>query len=57
MNFLNCLVTRCAYNRDWHCGKESVSVEWKTTRDFEDGERVSFLVCADYKEIEDDGTN
>jgi hypothetical protein len=40
------------------CGKEFISISWTTTNEFRRGERVSYPVCADYKEIdEDDGAD
>lgn len=58
MDFVFCSCEECAYNRDGMCGKESISVSWTATSEFRRGERVSYPVCADYKEIdEDDGAD
>ncbi len=58
MDFVYCSCDQCAYNRDRMCGKEFISISWTTTNEFRRGERVSYPVCADYKEIdEDDGAD
>ncbi len=57
-NFICCEVEHCAYNRDGMCGRENVpGILWKTSSEFRCGERVGYPVCADYKEIRDDGAD
>lgn len=55
--FVHCDIDSCAYNRDRECGKESISIEWKATRDFCCGKRVYYPICKDCKEIGDDGAD
>lgn len=58
VDFVFCSCGECAYNRDRMCGKESISVSWTATSEFRAGRRISYPVCADYKETgEDDGTD
>lgn len=48
-----CNIGTCVHNLYGTCGNDSISIEWKPTRDFQNGERVTYPVCADYNEVDD----
>lgn len=44
----------CLHYSGGICGKSDISVHIKTTGEFKNGDRVTYPVCRDYKEKNDD---
>ena len=59
MDLQICGAEFCLYNRNGVCGKETLaSINYKSSGEFRNGNRVVNAVCEDYKEIgEDDGAD
>ena len=47
----------CKWNNGGSCRKESISVTQRQTNEFENGRRLIYPVCADYKEVHNAGTD
>lgn len=57
MNFIRCECYDCTYNCNGECGKEVVTISYKDSNEFFHGQRITYPVCEDYKEIVEDGTD
>lgn len=50
-----CEIEHCKHWRRGGCGKGIISIEQKTTGEFQGGRRISYPICKNYEEILDDG--
>lgn len=52
--YINCEADSCIYCQDGTCERDVVSIKMKATGEFWRGQRITFPVCQDYEEMEDE---